>query len=114
MNLSMYKDINYRYNTVTTTLTILDSQKDIYDKGMHGFFEYDAIQIKFQTEDGIIFSEKLELFLGPDSVLLQIIHSIGLDNVLGDINPESFIGKSFKAVIAAKKGWEKAFIVAAF
>jgi hypothetical protein len=114
MNLYKLKNINDKYITTTTTLIILDSQLHISDEGMEGFFENDAIKMKFQTEDGTIFSQRLEIAMGADSVLHQIINSTGLTDELAEIKPESFIGKNCKAVIATKKDWKKAFIVAVF
>jgi hypothetical protein len=114
MNLKKTRKINNEYKTTTTILTILDSKLHISDEEMEGFFDDDAIKMKFKTEEGTIFSQKLEIVLGENSVLHQIISSTGLDNELEDIKPELFIGKSCKAVIATKKDWKRAFIVAVF
>jgi hypothetical protein len=97
--------------TLTTRLTILDAEVKVI-KSEYGFIE-EKIEITFHNQEGIVFSQQLETFEQENSVLEQIITCIGLEQD-DEIKIESFIEKSFNAVIATNNDWKKAFIVAAF
>jgi len=97
--------------TLSTRLTILDAELKVI-KSEYGFIE-EKIEMTFHNQEGIVFSQQLETFEQEDSVLEQIITCTKLAQS-DDISPESFIGRSFNAVIATNNDWKKAFIVAAF
>ncbi len=98
------------YLTATKELTIISAETRFNESDFNDYEK--EIVIKFQTDDGIIFTQKFKTEYEED--LHRIIETINLDKECNDIVSEDLIDKRFKAVIATKKNWKRAFIVASF
>lgn len=98
------------YLTATKELTIISADFR-FDESDFNDYEKEIV-IKFQMDNGITFTQRFKVEYEED--LHRVMKSINLDKECNEAVSEDFIDKRFKAVIATKKDWKRAFIVAPF
>lgn len=97
-----YKSVE-NYKTFTTEVTI----NEVDYKSNDSFFDEETVlEVEFQTKEGIVFSQQLEISYQEDTLLERIIECVSLQKEDSELELK-LVGNTFKAVVASKDNLEK-------